>query len=81
MRVEPDHDLTHLLSRPVLLAVDDYQALYCSTNYRDQQFAGIKSYHLSIPRLLLEFASGKRYFVRPPCLASAASQLTLCALS
>ncbi|EKM50203.1 uncharacterized protein PHACADRAFT_264802 [Phanerochaete carnosa HHB-10118-sp] len=51
-------------THPVLLAVDDFQALYCNTYYRDQQFQGVKPYHLSLPRLLLEFISGKRYFER-----------------
>ena len=49
---------------PVLLAVDDFQALYCNTTYRDAQFHGIKPYHLSLPRVLLEYASGMRHFVR-----------------
>lgn len=49
---------------PVLLAVDDFQALYCKTSYKDGQFSAIKSYHLSMPRLLLEYASGKKSFVR-----------------
>jgi hypothetical protein len=48
---------------PVLLAVDDFQALYCKTAYRDPHFVPIKPYHLSIPRLLLEYASGRKSFV------------------
>ncbi|KAG6374822.1 mitochondrial ribosomal death-associated protein 3-domain-containing protein [Boletus reticuloceps] len=48
---------------PVLLAVDDFQAIYCKTKYRDPQFSAIKPYYLSMPRLLLEFASGQRQFV------------------
>ena len=52
---------------PVLLAVDDFQALYNHTSsYRNPRFEGIKTYHLSIPRLLLEFASGKKSFVSNP---------------
>ncbi|KAG1804613.1 mitochondrial ribosomal death-associated protein 3-domain-containing protein [Suillus variegatus] len=49
---------------PVLLAVDDFQALYCKSHYRDQHFSAIKSYHLSMPRLLLEYASGQKSFAR-----------------
>ncbi|KAK0431957.1 mitochondrial ribosomal death-associated protein 3-domain-containing protein [Armillaria borealis] len=49
---------------PVLLAVDDFQALYCRTTYRDPHFTPIRSYHLSIPRLLMEYASGRRTFAR-----------------
>jgi small subunit ribosomal protein S29 len=52
---------------PVLLAIDDFQALYCRTSYKDPRFSAIKSYHLSMPRLLLEYAGGKRSFVRFTC--------------
>ncbi|OCB85489.1 hypothetical protein A7U60_g7499 [Sanghuangporus baumii] len=45
---------------PVLLVVDEFQALYCKTEYRNQHYEHIKSYHLSLPRLLMEYASGKR---------------------
>jgi small subunit ribosomal protein S29 len=48
----------------VLLAVDDFQALYCKTLYRDSNFGTIKPYHLSMPRLILEYASGRKSFVR-----------------
>ena len=48
----------------MLLAVDDIQALYGKTLYRDPQFVPIHSYHLSLPRLIMEYASGKRVFVR-----------------
>ncbi|PBK91850.1 hypothetical protein ARMGADRAFT_931549 [Armillaria gallica] len=49
---------------PVFLAVDDFQALYCRTAYRDPHFTPIRSYHLSMPRLLMEYASGRRTFAR-----------------
>lgn len=48
------------------MAIDDFQSIYCKTKYRDPHFSTIKPYHVSIPRLLLEFASGKRQFVRFP---------------
>jgi small subunit ribosomal protein S29 len=48
---------------PVLMAVDDFQSLYCKSAYRDPQFERINSYHLSMPRLLLDYASGKKSFV------------------
>ena len=51
---------------PVLFAVDDFQALYHKTKYRDPQFIPINPYHLSIPRSIMEFASGKKTFVRLP---------------
>ena len=47
-----------------MLAIDDFQALYCTSRYRDTYFKMVKAYHLSLPRTLLEFASGKRTFVR-----------------
>ncbi|OAX38521.1 hypothetical protein K503DRAFT_718053 [Rhizopogon vinicolor AM-OR11-026] len=49
---------------PMLLAIDDFQALYGKSHYRDQHFSAIKSYHLSMPRLLLEYASGRKSFAR-----------------
>ncbi|KAJ3506132.1 hypothetical protein NLJ89_g7035 [Agrocybe chaxingu] len=47
---------------PVLLAVDEFQALYGKTAYRDPHFSHIHSYHLSMPRLIMEYACGKRQF-------------------
>jgi Mitochondrial ribosomal death-associated protein 3 len=48
---------------PVLLAVDDFQALYSRSNYRDPDFNPIQSHHLSTPRMLLEYAAGLKSFV------------------
>jgi small subunit ribosomal protein S29 len=62
-----------LLRFPVLLAVDDFQALYCKSQYKDPNFNTIRSYHLSMPRLLLEFASGKRKFARGAVLGAISS--------
>ncbi|TFK51912.1 hypothetical protein OE88DRAFT_1658612 [Heliocybe sulcata] len=61
---------------PVLLAVDDIQALYCKTAYRDQHFASIKPWHLSMPRLLLELASGKKSFARGAILGALSDTVT-----
>lgn len=49
---------------PVLLAVDDFQALYGRSLYRDPDFKFIQALYLSMPRLVLEFASGRSVFVR-----------------
>ena len=57
-------ELAGQTEHPVLVAVDDFQALYGKTTYRDPQFEPIKAYHLSTPRLLLDYASGKKTFVR-----------------
>lgn len=48
---------------PVLLAIDDFQAIYCKTKYRHPHFARIQPYHLSMPRVLLEYAGGLKTFV------------------
>ncbi|KAF9442411.1 hypothetical protein P691DRAFT_810684 [Macrolepiota fuliginosa MF-IS2] len=51
-------------THPVLLAVDDFQALFNRTAYRDPHFKPIAPYHMQVPRLLLEFAAGKRKFAK-----------------
>ncbi|KAG8826206.1 37S ribosomal protein S23 mitochondrial [Serendipita sp. 400] len=45
---------------PFLLAVDDFQALYGQSQYKTPQYLPIDTYHLSVPRLLLEYACGSR---------------------
>ncbi|KAI5124226.1 hypothetical protein M0805_005076 [Coniferiporia weirii] len=61
---------------PVLLAIDEFQALYCKTAYRDQHYEHIKSFHLSLPRLLMEYASGKKTFKRGAVVGALSSSLT-----
>ncbi|OBZ66880.1 28S ribosomal protein S29, mitochondrial [Grifola frondosa] len=58
------NELSRQSKHPVLLAVDDFQALYSTTLYRDPHFKPLMSHSLSVPRLLLEFASGIRSFAR-----------------
>jgi small subunit ribosomal protein S29 len=58
---------------PVLMAVDEFQSLYCKTEYKDPNFAGISSYHLSVPRLLMEYACGKRTFKRGAMFSATSS--------
>ncbi len=55
---------------PVLVAVDELQAIYRRSEYRDPHFIKIQSYHLAFPRILLEFASGMRSFERGAFLGS-----------
>ncbi|OCH86955.1 hypothetical protein OBBRIDRAFT_814348 [Obba rivulosa] len=55
-------ELTKQTTRPVLLAVDDLQAMYRASQYRDPQMRSIMPYHLSVPRIILEIASGKKSF-------------------
>ena len=45
---------------PVLVAVDDLQSLYHPSAYKDPFWKNIQAHHLSLPRILLEYASGKR---------------------
>jgi small subunit ribosomal protein S29 len=59
------------------MAIDDFQALYCESTYRDPLFSRIKPWHLSMPRILLEYASGKKSFVSYPSLYFSDTQLTL----
>ncbi|KAJ7230213.1 mitochondrial ribosomal death-associated protein 3-domain-containing protein [Mycena pura] len=49
---------------PVLLAIDDFQALAGGSMYRDPHFRMIRPHHLGLPRLLLEYASGRRTLAR-----------------
>ncbi|TFY79925.1 hypothetical protein EWM64_g4084 [Hericium alpestre] len=49
---------------PVLLAIDDFQALFSESTYRSPHFSAIKAWHLSMPRLLLDYASGQKTFAR-----------------
>ncbi|KAH8105549.1 mitochondrial ribosomal death-associated protein 3-domain-containing protein [Phellopilus nigrolimitatus] len=61
---------------PVLLAVDEFQALYGKTEYRNQHYEHIKSFHLSVPRLLMEYACGKKHFKRGAVIGALSSSLS-----
>ncbi|KAI0314593.1 mitochondrial ribosomal death-associated protein 3-domain-containing protein [Amylostereum chailletii] len=61
---------------PVLLAIDDFQALLCKSAYRDPHFSTIKSWHLSMPRLLLDYVSGKKTFARGAVIGALSSSNT-----
>jgi len=63
-------------THPVLLAIDDFQALYCTSEYRDPDFKLVESYHLSIPRLLLEYAGGLKSFNRGAVIGAISSTNT-----
>ncbi|KAJ6463345.1 mitochondrial ribosomal death-associated protein 3-domain-containing protein [Mycena sanguinolenta] len=49
---------------PVLIAIDDFQSLCGRSLYRDPRFKSIRPHHLSMPRLLLDYASGRRTLAR-----------------
>lgn len=57
-------------STPVLLAVDEAQALFMRSNYRSPQFDLLESYALSLPRLLLDYVSGRKSFDRGAVLTA-----------
>ncbi|KAF7982520.1 hypothetical protein HWV62_28132 [Athelia sp. TMB] len=69
-------ELAGQTEHPVLVAIDDFQALYGKTTYRDPQFEPIKAYHLSTPRLLLDYASGKKTFARGAILGATSTTNT-----
>ncbi|KAJ7022680.1 mitochondrial ribosomal death-associated protein 3-domain-containing protein [Mycena alexandri] len=66
--------LTELSSQtqfPVLLAIDDFQALAAGrSGYRDAQYKSIRPHHLGMGRVLLEFAGGRRGLARGLLLAA-----------
>ncbi|KAI0060655.1 hypothetical protein BV25DRAFT_1954404 [Artomyces pyxidatus] len=66
---------------PVLLAIDDFQALFSKSSYRDPHFSTIKSWHLSMPRLLLEYTSGQKTFARGAVIGALSSSNTTFKLS
>ncbi|KAG5642823.1 hypothetical protein DXG03_002082 [Asterophora parasitica] len=70
-------ELSTQTKNPVLFAVDDFQSLYCRTAYRDPHFVPIRPYHLSVPRLILDFASGKRSFARGAFVGAVTSSDTV----
>ncbi|KAK7029726.1 mitochondrial ribosomal death-associated protein 3-domain-containing protein [Favolaschia claudopus] len=49
---------------PVLIAIDDFQALCGRSLYKDPRFRPIRPHHLSMPRLLLEYAGGRKKLAR-----------------
>lgn len=51
-------------SFPVLLAIDDVQGLFATSSYIDPNYYPLESYSLSVPRLLLDYISGAKAFVR-----------------
>jgi hypothetical protein len=59
---DTDSSPSLLRSTPVLLAVDEAQALFMRSNYRSPQFDLLESYALSLPRLLLDYVSGRKSF-------------------
>ncbi|OCF34889.1 mitochondrial carrier protein [Kwoniella heveanensis CBS 569] len=49
---------------PVLWAIDEAQTLFTTSKYRTADYTPIEPYHLSTPRLALDFIAGRRTFSR-----------------
>lgn len=61
---------------PVLIAIDDFQALFCISKYRDPQYQLIFAHHLTLARLMLEYACGKRTLAKGAILGANSSTHT-----
>ncbi|WWC67298.1 mitochondrial 37S ribosomal protein mS29 [Kwoniella pini CBS 10737] len=55
---------------PVIWAIDEAQTLFTTSQYRTQEYTPIEPYHLSTPRLALDFVSGRRSFAKGTVLTS-----------
>ncbi|KAK8844749.1 hypothetical protein IAR55_006599 [Kwoniella newhampshirensis] len=55
---------------PVLWALDEAQTLFTTSKYRAPDYTPIEPYHLSTPRLALDFIAGRRAFSRGTILTS-----------
>ncbi|EPT03056.1 hypothetical protein FOMPIDRAFT_1022642, partial [Fomitopsis schrenkii] len=70
------NELSQQTQYPVLLAVDDIQALYGYSTYRDLHYRQLMAQHLAIPRMILEFASGRKAFPRGAVIGAEGTQNT-----
>ncbi|TYJ57428.1 hypothetical protein B9479_001744 [Cryptococcus floricola] len=55
---------------PVLWAIDEAQSLFNTSKYRTAEYTPLEPYHLSTPRLVLDFIAGRRAFARGSILTS-----------
>ncbi|WRT63202.1 uncharacterized protein IL334_000105 [Kwoniella shivajii] len=55
---------------PVVWAIDEAQTLFKTSQYRTPEYTPIEPYHLSSPRLALDFISGRRSFSKGVILTS-----------
>jgi small subunit ribosomal protein S29 len=51
---------------PVLIAIDEVQALFSTSGLRTPDYKVLESYHLSTPNLFLNYLTGKKTLVCPP---------------
>ncbi|KAL6300287.1 mitochondrial ribosomal death-associated protein 3-domain-containing protein [Sparassis latifolia] len=61
---------------PVLMAVDEIQAVYRTSLYRDPHYWPVLSQCLSVPRLILEYACGSKFFTRGAFLGAVSTANT-----
>ena len=55
---------------PVLVAIDEVQALYSTSGLRTPDYRILESYDLSTPKIFLDYLTGKKTFVScSPCPA------------
>ncbi|KAL1405341.1 hypothetical protein Q8F55_008972 [Vanrija albida] len=55
---------------PVLAAVDDVHVLFATTKYRTPTYEPLESYNLSVPRLFLDYISGRKAFANGAILTA-----------
>jgi len=55
---------------PVLFAIDEVHALFTMSEYRSPNYELIQSYHLSTPRLALDYLTGRKTFARGMTLSA-----------
>lgn len=63
-------------SVPVLFAIDDVQCLFQRTKYRKPDYSLLESYHLSTPRLLLQYLTGNKNFAKGAIVGSTSLSAT-----
>jgi small subunit ribosomal protein S29 len=61
---------------PVLLAIDDAQALFQRSKYRQPDYSTLESYHLSMPRLALKYLTGAESFARGAIVGAVSTTAT-----
>lgn len=52
-----------------MIAIDEIQALFSKSEYLTPTGGAVESYHLSTPRLFLDYLTGRETLVRPLCTA------------
>ncbi|WVR03081.1 hypothetical protein IAU60_000070 [Kwoniella sp. DSM 27419] len=55
---------------PVIWAIDEAQTLFTTSKYRTPGYDAIEPYHLSTPRLALDFIAGRRSFAKGAVVTS-----------